>query len=36
MLTHGREGPRARKHWSMTHRIKACELKLVGCEDEND
>jgi hypothetical protein len=26
----------ALKHWCMTHQIKACELNLVGYEDEDD
>jgi putative mRNA 3-end processing factor len=30
----GRE--EALKHWCMTHQIKACELNLVGYEDEDD
>ncbi|HEX8936800.1 MAG TPA: ligase-associated DNA damage response exonuclease [Sphingomicrobium sp.] len=33
-ITHGRE--EALKHWCMTHRIKACELNLVGYEEEED
>jgi hypothetical protein len=33
-LTHGRE--EALKHWCMTHQINACELNLVGYEDEDD
>jgi very-short-patch-repair endonuclease len=33
-LTHGRE--EALKHWCLTHQIKACELNLVGYEDEDD
>jgi len=33
-ITHGRE--EALKHWCMTHQIKACELNLVGYEDEDD
>ena len=33
-ITHGRED--ALKHWCMTHQIKACELNLVGYEDEDD
>ncbi len=33
-ITHGRED--ALKHWCMTHQIKACELNLVGYEDEED
>ena len=33
-VTHGRE--EALKHWRMTHQIKACELNLVGYEDEDD
>jgi len=33
-ITHGREI--ALKHWCMTHQIKACELNLVGYEDEDD
>ena len=33
-ITHGRE--EALKHWCMTHQIKACELNLVGYEDEED
>src|SRR5947209_13565938 len=33
-ITHGRE--EAHKHWCMTHQIKACELNLVGYEDEDD
>jgi putative mRNA 3-end processing factor len=33
MLTHGHE---ALKHWCMNHQIKACELNLVGYEDEDD
>ena len=33
-VTHGRE--EALKHWCMTHQIKACELNLVGYEDEDD
>jgi putative mRNA 3-end processing factor len=33
-ITHGRE--EALKHWCMTHQIKACELNLVGFEDEDD
>jgi putative mRNA 3-end processing factor len=32
-ITHGRE--EALKHWCMTHQIKACELNLVGYEDED-
>jgi hypothetical protein len=35
-ITRGREGPSARKHWCMTHQIKARELNLVGCEDEDE
>jgi len=31
-ITHGRE--EALKHWCLTHQIKACELNLVGYEDE--
>jgi hypothetical protein len=31
---HGRE--EALKHWCLTHQIKACELNLVGYEDEDD
>ena len=33
-ITHGRE--EALKHWCMTHQIKACELNLVGYEEEED
>lgn len=33
-ITHGRE--EALKHWCMTHQIKACELNLVGYDDEDD
>jgi putative mRNA 3-end processing factor len=33
-ITHGRE--EALKHWCMTQQIKACELNLVGYEDEDD
>jgi putative mRNA 3-end processing factor len=33
-ITYGRE--EALKHWCMTHQIKACELNLVGYEDEDD
>jgi len=33
-ITHGRE--EALKHWCMTHQMKACELNLVGYEDEDD
>ena len=33
-ITHGRE--EALKHWCTTHQIKACELNLVGYEDEED
>jgi len=33
-ITHGRED--ALKHWCATHQIKACELNLVGYEDEDD
>ena len=33
-ITHGRE--EALKHWCVTHQIKACELNLVGYEDEDD
>ncbi len=33
-ITHGRE--EALKHWCMTHQIKACELNLVGYEDEDE
>jgi putative mRNA 3-end processing factor len=33
-ITHGRE--EALKHWCLTHQIKACELNLVGYEDEDD
>jgi putative mRNA 3-end processing factor len=33
-ITHGRE--EALKHWCMTRQIKACELDLVGYEDEDD
>jgi putative mRNA 3-end processing factor len=33
-ITHGRE--EALMHWCMTHQIKACELDLVGYEDEDD
>src|SRR5881394_1568300 len=33
-ITHGRE--EALMHWCMTHQIKACELNLVGSEDEDD
>jgi putative mRNA 3-end processing factor len=33
-ITHGRE--EALKHWCMTRQIKACELNLVGYEDEDD
>ena len=33
-ITHGRE--EALMHWCMTHQIKACELNLVGYEDEDD
>jgi len=33
-ITHGRE--EALKHWCLTHQIKACELNLVGYEDEED
>ena len=33
-ITHGRED--ALKHWCMMHQIKACELNLVGYEDEDD
>src|SRR5437763_5046943 len=33
-ITHGRE--EALKHWCITHQIKACELNLVGYEDEDD
>jgi putative mRNA 3-end processing factor len=33
-ITHGRE--EALKHWCLTHQIKACELNLVGYEDEGE
>jgi len=33
-ITHGRE--EALMHWCMTHQIKACELNLIGYEDEDD
>ncbi len=33
-ITHGRE--EALKHWCLTHQIKACELNLVGYEDEEE
>jgi putative mRNA 3-end processing factor len=33
-ITHGRE--EALKHWCMTHQIRACELNLVGYEDEEE
>ena len=33
-ITHGRE--EALKHWCTTNQIKACELNLVGYEDEED
>ena len=33
-ITHGRE--EALLHWCMTNQIKACELNLVGYEDEDD
>ena len=33
-ITHGRE--EALMHWCTTHQIKACELNLVGHEDEDD
>lgn len=33
-ITHGRED--ALMHWCMTHQIKACELNLIGYEDEDD
>ena len=33
-ITHGRE--EALKHWCTTHQIKACELNLVGYEDEDE
>lgn len=33
-ITHGRE--EALKHWCTTHQVKACELNLVGYEDEDD
>src|SRR5579884_2672109 len=33
-ITHGRE--EALKHWCTMHQIKACELNLVGYEDEDD
>lgn len=33
-ITHGRE--EALKHWCVTHQIEACELNLVGYEDEDD
>ena len=33
-ITHGRE--EALKHWCMMHQIKACELNLVGYEDDDD
>jgi putative mRNA 3-end processing factor len=33
-ITHGRE--EALKHWCLTHQIKACELNLVGYEDEDE
>ena len=33
-ITHGRE--EALLHWCKTHQIKACELNLVGYEDEDD
>jgi putative mRNA 3-end processing factor len=33
-ITHGRE--EEHKHWCMTHQIRACELNLVGYEDEDD
>jgi putative mRNA 3-end processing factor len=33
-ITHGRE--ETLKHWCMMHQIKACELNLVGYEDEDD
>ena len=33
-ITHGRE--EALKHWCMTHQIRACELNLVGYEDDDD
>jgi len=33
-------GPELREdaltHWCMTHQIKACELNLVGYEDDHD
>jgi putative mRNA 3-end processing factor len=33
-ITHGRE--EALKHWCVTNQIKACELNLVGYEDEDE
>jgi putative mRNA 3-end processing factor len=33
-ITHGRE--EGLKHWCLTHQIKACELNLVGYEDEDE
>jgi putative mRNA 3-end processing factor len=33
-ITHGRE--EALKHWCTTHQTKACELNLVGYEDDDD
>ena len=33
-ITHGRE--EALMHWCMNHQIKACELNLVGYEDEDE
>jgi putative mRNA 3-end processing factor len=33
-ITHGRE--EALMHWCKTHQIKACELNLVGYEDEDE
>ena len=33
-ITHGRE--EALKHWCMMHQIEACELNLVGYEDEDE
>jgi putative mRNA 3-end processing factor len=33
-ITHGRE--EALKHWCLTHQIMACELNLVGYEDEGE
>ena len=33
-ITHGRED--ALMHWCKMHQIKACELNLVGYEDEDD